>query len=438
MTLRAQLRVALLEAPRAAFRVRGRAAWLSLLYLVLAAVILGAVAVAIAASEGDVRRALVAWLFPSEVQGAADLVATYLLEAQTRAVLTNLLISASLLLVSLLLFRVKERLSAAIEADEGLLAGRPHDELPWWKEGLEEVKLIAFYVALFFVVFAIGHGSAPWRRELATALSYAVMFLTFAIDFGAPTPQRHGARYGQVLRALLTQPIATFGFGALFSLPLVAVARLATSSQGLGPGGTVAVIFGANVVGIVWGAAGGTWLGARILPIAERIRPAPAGLRAAWWAVILAIVAGGTTLTVALGETIATKSQILRCSYDVDWSTLAVQRPGLGRLLGGEVDVGVGFDLTISNPNELAVELEENHLDVADGDRVIATTSLAPLSVPAGGSVRTRVELTVTVRAKAFLEGARFDPSAWSITLWVRLGDALDYPIYLRRGGGSP
>ncbi|MCA9517307.1 MAG: LEA type 2 family protein [Myxococcales bacterium] len=437
MTLGGQLRVAFVEAPRAIFRVRGRAAALMLLYLALAGVILGGVAAAIAASEGDVRRALVAWLFPAEAQGAADFVATYLLKAQTRAVLMNLLVSASLLVVSLVLFRVKERFSAAIEAAEGLSGGRPDDGLPWWHEALEEVKLVFFYLALFFAVFAIGHDPAPWRRALSTGLSYAVMFLTFAIDFGAPTPQRHGARYGQVLRALLARPIATFGFGAVFSLPLVAIAQLAASSEGLGAGGTVAVIFGANVVGIVWGAAGGTWLGARILPVAEAIRPAPGWLRAAGWVAILAVVAGGAYVTAAIAQTVATKSQILRCSYDVDWSSLRLEKPGLGKLLGGEVDVGVGFDLTIRNPNSLAVELEENHLDVTDGDRLVATTSLAPLSVPAGGEVRTRVALTVTVNAKAFLDGASLNPAAWSLTLWVRLDGTIDYPIYLRRGGGG-
>ncbi|TNF29866.1 MAG: hypothetical protein EP329_14740 [Deltaproteobacteria bacterium] len=434
MTVGQQLRCALVEAPRGLFRLSPRGRRLALLYVGLAVLLLGGLAAALLALEGTARRVLLSWLFPSELHAPADFFVTYVFKSQTRQVLANALVGVTLMVVSLVLFRVKERLSQAVERGSDLTGGRPFRELRWWQEGLEEVKLALLYAAAFFVIFWLGHDPAPWRRVASTVASYVFLFFTYAVDFGAPLLMRHGLRYSQIVKAMLLRPLATFAFGAVFAAPVIVAAQIVAHSEGLGAGATVGVVFAANVLSIAWAAVGGAWLGARLLPFAETRRRSWWPTRVAAWIALLAVVGLGVYASANLVVALQTKSQILKCRYTPDWSTLKVDKPALGALLGGEVKARVSFDVTIDNPNRLAVRLEDNDLVIADRDGiVIARGELLPLEVPAGETVRTTVGLAVAVDAKSFLAGASLNPATWRVTLIVHL-DGFDYPIYLKDG----
>jgi len=348
-------------------------------------------------------------------------------------VLANALVGVTLMVVSLTLFRVKERLSQAVERGSNL-TDRPFRELRWWQEGFEEVKLALLYAAAFFLIFWLGHDPSPWRRVASTVASYVFLFFTYAVDFGAPLLMRHGLRYSQIIKAMLLRPVATFLYGAVFAAPVVIAAQVVAHVPDLGAGATVGIVFAANVLSVTWAAIGGAWLGARLLPCAETRRRSWWPTRVGAWIGLLTVVGLNIYASANLIVALQTKSQILKCSYTPDWSTLKVDKPALGALLGGEVKTRVSFDVTIDNPNPLAVRLEDNDLVVEDPDGlVIARGRLLPLEVPAGGTVTTTVGLAVTVEAKSFLAGASLNPASWRVTLWVHL-EGFDYPIYLKDG----
>jgi len=434
MRLRAQLTLALYVAPRAIGRLSARSWRLAGLYLLLAAGVLAVLGALLVSLEGGLRRQLIDWVLPVEVHAPASFLVDHVLASQTRQVGANALVAASLLLVSLVLFRVKERLSHAVELDHGLNAGRPIDEYPLWYQAFEEVRLLAVYGAAFIVTFWIGHDPAPWRGTLATVLSYLIVFFTWAVDFGAPILQRHRLRYAQVIRAVFRRPLASFGFGAVFSAPVILTAQLLAHLPDVDPVTTVALVFAVNVLAIVWAAIGGTWLGAALLSDAEAAPRAHPARQALSWILVLAILAGGAYVATSLALSLRDKSQVLKCRYDVDWSSLTVDAPALADLLIGEVASRVAFDVAITNPNELAVRIEENRLVVRDVDLDIAVGRLSPLAVPAGATVRTRVGLDARLDLKAFLRGARLDPARWDVILFLRLDDRFDFPVYLAIG----
>lgn len=434
MTVGQQLRCAFVDAPRGILRLSARGRRLAALYVGLAVALLGGLGVAVLALEGGARRVLLSWLFPAELHAPADFFVGYVFKSQTRQVLANALVGVTLLVVSLVLFRVKERLSQAVERDADLTGGRELRELRWWQEGLEEVKLTLLYIAAFFVIFWLGHDPAPWRKIASTGLSYLLIFFSYAVDFGAPLPMRHGLRYSQIVKAMLRRPLVTFAFGAVFSAPVIVAAQVVAHVPDLGAGATVGVVFGANVVSIAWAAVGGTWFGARLLPTVETQERSWWPTRVAAWVALLTVVGVGTYAAGNLVVALQGKSQILKCRYSPDWATLKVDKPALGALLGGQVRTQVSFDVVIENPNRLPVRLEDNDLVIADGDGiVIARGRLLPLEVPAGATVRTTVGLAVVLEARALLAGASLNPANWRVTLLVHL-DGFDYPIYLKSG----
>ncbi len=429
-----QVRDGMVRPPVAVARLSARGWRLAGLYLLLAVAVLGGVAALLAATEQSLRRFVFSSVLPLELEVVADFLVQHIFRSQAREVLASASVSGSLVVVSLTLFRVKERLSQSVERDADLLAGEPFDELPMRVEAFEELKLLLLYIASFFAIFALGHGPEPWRDVLASVASTLFVFFTYAVDFGAPLMIRHGVRYSQIIAAVFRRPVAAFGFGAVFSAPALLTARLVAASPDLDPGVALGIVFGVNVLTIVWAAAGGAWLGARLLPVARAARPARAWLVAVTWAALLAILAAGVWISLAVAGSLQAKSQILKCVYDVDWASVRVDKPDLGGLLGGEVAVGIGFDVTIDNPTSVAVEIEDNRLELSDSDGlVLARGALTPLTVAAGERVTPHVALTARLEATSLLRGASLDPRRWRITLYLQVAEDFELPVYLKR-----
>lgn len=431
-----QLTVALFEAPASLARMSSRSwGWLGLYVALCGTLLIGAAALA-AAHEATLERALLGFLFPESWHAVVDFLLAFVFKSQAQQVVVNVLLFATLNLVSLAFFWAKESLSQSYERD---LARRSGDadpttawrEYPVWFQALEEIKWTLVGFALMFVVLWLGHSPEPWRDTAATVLSYLVLFFTTAGNFLAPPMQRRRLQYAQVIKAIFARPLLAFGFGAALSLPQVAVLHLVSSST-LPAFPALVVIFAANVVFIAWSAVAGTHAGLALMPTATAMRRSPIALTLVGWAAIFAILAGGGYIATRVGLLLADKSQILKCRYAVDWSTLRLDAPDLGGLLRAEVDVGVSFEVAIDNPNALPVRLEDNRLVVSDDDVVIATSRLDPLEVPAHGTTRTRVGLTAKVRAASVLEGATLDPRAWDVTLYVALDEHLELPVYLK------
>lgn len=431
MTLGEQIRAGI-AAPLAFLAMRP-ATWLwCLLYLGLAGGVLFGVAEAAAAYHGDVEALLLGYLFPESWQPAARLLVELYFESQARAVLLNAVVAGALVLVSLLLFPVKERLSASFEA-RNRLTDAPHRELPLWRQGLEELKLLLLYVTAQMLIFRLGYHPDPARKQLAVALGYGFVVFTFAVDFLAPVLQRHGLKYSAVIKALLARPVATGVFGAVFAAPSLLVTAYVARHPEMELLAAVRLLFGVQVGAVAWAAVGGTWLGARMLPGARQVRQSPAPVRGVAWVALLATFGWNAYAYGAAGLAVHHKSQVLKLDYDLDWRSVGFDAPTLGGLLVGEVDVGVRIDLRIGNPTTFDVALEDTRLEVRHEEALVATSHLDPLLVPAGATAAQTLRFRLNLRAGALLKGRELLEDRYALTLFVLAAPGVEVPIYLRR-----
>lgn len=435
---RRQLVVGTFEAGAAPWRMSGRS-WARLaLYLGLSAALLLGFTAVWASHDKTLQRALFSFFFPERWHGAAEFMLAFVFKEQAQQVAVNAVLIVTLNVVSLAFFWAKELLSQSYERDLARARGQPDPkgswrEYPIWYQALEELKWLLVGLALMCVVLWLGHSPEPWRKTLATVLSYLVLFFTAAGNYLAPPMQRRRVQYGQVIKAIFAKPWLAFAFGAAVSLPQALVLHL-VSGAGLSAFASLLIIFLVNIVFIAYSAVSGTHAGLALMPVAAEMPPSRVWTRIAGWLAIAAILAGGTWIMGRLGSVLAHKSQILKCEYRVDWTTLSVDTPNLVGLVHGEVTAEVSFDVEIANPNRIAVRIEDNRLVASDDGVVIAESRLSPLIVPARGSTRTRVWLDVRARAKSLLEGISLNPARWDLTLYVALDEGFELPIYLRAG----
>jgi hypothetical protein len=117
-----QLRLAVVDAPLAARHLRARSTGWLVAYLAAAAAILGVVAILITTNEGRILDAMIRYVVPSDWKVAAKFLVKKVFAAQEQAVLTNAALTASLMVVTVTLFPLKEKVSACLEEDAKLLA----------------------------------------------------------------------------------------------------------------------------------------------------------------------------------------------------------------------------------------------------------------------------------------------------------------------------
>jgi hypothetical protein len=89
------------------------------------------------------------YLFPADWHEAVRFLGDQFVQSQARPIVRNMLLGASLVLCSLLLFWLKELLSITFERDAGLKRG-PHDEFPIGKQVLEELVVCYTSPRLYF------------------------------------------------------------------------------------------------------------------------------------------------------------------------------------------------------------------------------------------------------------------------------------------------
>jgi len=431
MSLLAQLG-ALLAAPFTLLRLRGRPFVLLLLYVALASALLGVVAVELVRHKGDLLHYAALYVLPAEWEPVARILVERFLASQHRPVIINAVVGASLVLVAMLLFPLKERVSAALERREQLVA-KPPREFPLWFQAFEETVLFLAFAASQMTIFWIGYAPDPTRKRVAVALSYAVLFGSFAINFLAPLLQRHRLKYSTIAKVLARHPLVAFGFGAMFTLPTVWAAKLGTRYTSWRFEQIVGVTFAVNIACIAAAVVAGTFVAAKLLPAAQETRPPSAGTRALGWMALVAALSANLWAFSAVALSLHHKSQLLKCRWTLVPGTLHISPPDLKKLWRGDGGaMGLDADVEIENPTPFDVEVEENRVEAAHGGVVVATTALPRLRVPAGGRARQHLAVPLELRRelmerwRSLLEWKR-----WSVTMHLRVADAFELPIYL-------
>lgn len=430
-----QLGLAALEAPTAARRLRTRsAAWLAV-YLGAAAAVLAAVTYAVVTHREVLEQAPLTYLLPADWHDAGRLLLRRLFAQQEDAVVRNAAIAASLMVVQLTLFPLKEQVSLALEQDARLV-DEPIDEHPVWMQAWEELKLLAMMLAAQGTIFWIGYTSDPGRARLALVLSYAVLFASVGIDFLSPVLQRHRLLYGSILKTLVAHPLLTFGFGALFAVPALVTSEIASAHPGWGLTAQLGLAFAGQVVGVALAAIGGTVAGAALLPDARRRRPTRPAVRALAWLVLLGLLAGNAYRFGAVGRSLHHKSQLLKCTYDVDWSTLTVDTPSAGALAlalrSDSITIAVALVVVITNPTAVDVEIEDNRLEAVHHGQLVARSQLPRLRIAAGATERVPLRLPLTVKpSQALRLRGLLTERDWELTLYLEVAAGFTFPVFL-------
>lgn len=435
LPVRRQLVLAGIEAPLAARHLRLRsAAWL-LAYLAAATVILGIVAYLVISNEERLSDTLLAYVLPADWRVAAKFLVKKVFAAQEHAVLTNAALSMSLMVVTITLFPLKEKVSATLEEDARLLT-EPFDEHPLWFEAWEEIKLFLAMLAAQGTIFWIGYSDDPARRSLALVLSYLVLFASVGFDFLSPILQRHRQRYSVMMKSFAANPFLLFGFGALFALPAIITARVVATHTDWSAGTQLAFSFGAQVFGIAFAAIGGTVAGAPLLADAKLRTPSSLLARIGIWVLLLGLLGWNGYRFGVIGRSLHHKSQILKCEYDVDWSSFSADLPSALELAGAihsdAITVGIHFDVSIKNPTGIPLEIEDNRLDIRQHDQLVAQTHLPRVKILPGATEKVTVKLPLTIKPSQVLRIRELITTKdWTMTLWLHVDDDFDFPIYL-------
>lgn len=420
-----------LISPAALFRMRGPTWALFVLYVASCVAVLGAAAWLLVETEGSLRTALLDYVFPDSWHVPAAWVLDRFFATQQQAVLINALASGSIVLVSVLLFWLKEFVSASYES-HGKLTSHPINEHPLWEQGWEELKLFAMYVAAQGAIFWVGYPPDALLRGIALALSYALLFVMFAVDFLSPIMQRHGGHYSRIFKTLLQHPVASLTFGALFSLPPIVAGRLWEGNPQWPMTTAVVVLFSANLLAIAWAAIAGTWLASKMLPCFLETRRAGAPSRAVAWVALVAVLATNAYAFAAVGRSLHHKSQLLKLDYNVDLTSLSIETPRLRDLLGGEAAGAILFELSVHNPTEFDVEIEDNRIEVKHAGEKIAETALPRLAVRSAETVSAAVRIPLSVRPSMLAKGLDLvDLKSYDVTLYLQLAPNFEFPVYL-------
>lgn len=421
----------LITAPFSFLKLRLRGLIYLLIYSLLAGAILALVAGLIISHQDDIKQLIFNYLFPESWHTTMDMLYQRFIAAQSRTVLINAIVTGAILLVTMLLFPLKEKVSAVYESDGKLT---PHEikEFPLWLQGLEEFKLLILYLAVQLSIIWLGYPPSPARRYSAIILSYLYLFGSFSIDFIGPIFQRHQIRYSRLTKVLALHPIILFGLGAILTLPVIIAGRYVATHANLTLNHAIYILFSASLLSIIWGVIAGTWVGAKLLDHAERIKRPHAMTKLIVSAVVLSILAVNLWLFVTIGQSLHHKSQILKCNYSIKMDSFKFTWPKWSELRHAEVSVGVAFDLEIENPTPFLVDIEKNRLEVKHQESLVAQTALAPMKVSAKSTAIQRLNLKIKLHTKVILKGRALLKDKWTITLYLELSDGFEFPIYLK------
>jgi hypothetical protein len=431
-----------------AFLRAGKASWRALaVWGVLAGIICFVTAELLVGGLEPAQKWLLSRYLPPRFMGAGRWALETLAGEQLRATVVSISVTGSMLLVSMLLFVLKERASAVFEKETGAAEGLEDDEAPLWRIALEEVWLVVLYAALSMASFWIGYGAPAWRHGLAVGLTHAVLGFTLAADYIAPAMQRHGWSYPQIVRTLWRRPALSLIFGLLFGAPVLVAVHVFGKPLPVEIERSISIIALTQLVCLATAIWVGTWVGAR-LALSERRETHP-GLPwsvhgAAWALVIFSAVTFGSVFRSAYQIL-----PLLKCHYRLAPAGVDVDLAGIG--------AEVKLELEIENPTEWDAKIGPNRLELVHDGSNLLTTALPLAEIPAhsnhthtvdvpielkGGMAKKGLATLWTVRqagwktaAKDALGGAA-DIEAYDLTLYLET-PWMDFPVYLQRSKAS-
>lgn len=411
--------------------LRGKSAFYVALiaYLSLGLVLFGICGFVLVDNQDAIKQALMNYLLPSSWHYLSDVLLEFFFESQTKTVLASMIISSSLVVASVVLFPLKEYCSARYE-EGGAYQNEPPAEFPLWLQALEESKLLFLYLVAQSVIFAIGYYPYEWCSWLSNGLSILFLCYSFGLDLIAPTFQRHRIRYNQILKLLSRKAVLTLLFGGLFALPALALGRYIITDESLTLAQVASILFIVNMFSLAVAIPAGTHIASRLLAQAKKVEPASRQNKRLWYVVLALLFALSAGFHGLVALSMHHKSQFLKCEYDLNWGSFAIDAPSFGALFRGEKHAQLRFELAVHNPTAFDLDIEKSVVSVWQHDNLISRTNISALSVASGATVVQPMEFTIEVNGK-LLSGLDKITEGWRAEVEFELLPGIPFVIEL-------
>jgi uncharacterized protein involved in cysteine biosynthesis len=394
MNLFQQLQTALLQAPFQIASIKPNTLFWLLVYLTTGLIIFAGCSWALLHFELDIKRALLDYIFPKSWHELTEPLLIYFYQAQAKVVIGNMILGASLVIASICLFPVKEMVSARSERDiSRRLANQGNHEhsstlalepLPLREQFLEESRLLFLYLTTQMVILWIGYYPYESTQWLSIGLSYIFLFKTFAIDFISPTLQRHRLSYAVILRALLKRPILLLSFGALYCAPAIICAHFLFQIESLHLVEIAAYLFAINMLFLALAIPAGTYVALKMLNDLKTHKGWPSVIMKRIYIGLAACFVIFGYFHSSLFKSLHHKSQILKAEYEFIWSSFDAALPSFDALINGKALSSFKMTLQITNPTDIAIEIEDSVVWIDKFEAQIAQVDLKGFSVAPG------------------------------------------------------
>jgi uncharacterized protein involved in cysteine biosynthesis len=403
MNLFQQLKTALIDAPFQIKWIKANSFFWLLIYLVTGGIIFAGVSWALLHFELDIKRALLDYIFPRSWHELTEPLLIYFYQAQAKVVIGNMILGASLVIASIFLFPVKEMVSAraeqnfsrqavnlnnregqALEPNLDVGPNQTLEPLSLYEQFLEESRLLFLYLTTQMVILWIGYYPYDVTQWLSIGLSYIFLFKTFAIDFISPTLQRHRLPYARILRALLKRPLLLLSFGALYCAPAIVCAHFLFQIESLHLVEVAAYLFAINMLFLALAIPAGTFVALKLLQDLKTQKAwSSAIMKRIYIGLAVCFVVFGY-LHSSLFKSLHHKSQILKAEYEFIWSSFDAALPSFDAFMNGKALSSFKITLQITNPTEIAIEVEDSVVWIEKFDAQVAQVDLKGFSIEPG------------------------------------------------------
>ena len=320
-------------------------------------------------------------------------------------ILTSAGMTLGVVVVGLCLFPIKEKLSASFESDAFPELNKGQ-ELPLYKQGIDELKLLGFYSVLLSVSIFLGLQGNSTLSLIGACIGHWYLALAMALDHTAPVFQRRSTRLLGITYLLFRHtPLSLHLIGAVFVLPAVVLPRFLVGT--LAPVPTVALVVLAEVIGMAFATLAGCALGAEIIEKGHHRSKPPKIWTWSVMVVMTVIIIWQSIYFTSWGIAAHQHSQLLKCSYDVDWENAEFDL--LGRANGDERSAVIDLSAPIAVTNQTGHDLSIRHasVEIRHLNEVLGTVDLPTFSAPTGQTTRVTADLEIEIPMGDLLERIR-------------------------------
>jgi len=422
-----QLKLACISAPLSLSKIKRRsAAWLGI-YSLCALVAFGIFISLMLLNQEAIKNALLDYFFPQSWHQISVQLGNFLFESQTKVVLSNLIISGSLVFASILLFPIKEKYSAEFEKDAKFDNGESK-EFPLIYQAWEESKLFILYITAQSFILWLGYYPYQWTTILSITLSYLFLFFTFGLDFISPTLQRHRTKYSIILKALFFRPLLTLSFGLIFCFPLLILSQFIFTYETLTLIEIISILFLANILFLTIAIPAGTKIASLLLKDIKSMSAIKRQPMLLGYSMMLLVLTSTLYLHSQLIVSLHHKSQLLKAEYQIDWSSFNYNLPSFSQLTNETASSHLSFEVIISNPTQYDIKIEDSQIYVMKTTQTIAQFDLDGFEVPAGKSQRVTMKLN-SVSNLGLIKGFSGILEDWRVDIHIQVWKGIPFII---------